>query len=55
MKNPPSGGFFIAAKFPNQEVGCVKKPRSSNRRVSGNKKARLATGFFIYGVRCQAA
>jgi len=50
MKNPPPGGFFIAAKFPNQEVAGVwrtKKPRSSDCRISVNKKARHRTGFFI--------
>jgi len=41
MKNPPAGGFFIAAKFPNREVAVVrltKKRRSSNRRFSGNEE-----------------
>jgi hypothetical protein len=41
MKNPPRGGFFIAAKFPNQEVAGVwrtKKRRSSNHRASGNEE-----------------
>jgi hypothetical protein len=41
MKNPPTGGFFIAAKFTHQEVvgvWCTKKRRSSNRRASGNEE-----------------
>jgi hypothetical protein len=41
MKNPPTGGFFIAAKFPNQEVRGkwpAKKRRSSNHRASGNEE-----------------
>ncbi|MFZ9196669.1 MAG: hypothetical protein ACO22Q_14810, partial [Burkholderiales bacterium] len=43
MKNPPAGGFFIAAKFLNREVAVVRltrKQRSSNCRVRSNKKAR---------------
>jgi hypothetical protein len=50
MKNPPSGGFFIAAKFPNQEVRGkwpAKKRRSSNRRVISNEKSPLNSGFFV--------
>jgi hypothetical protein len=41
MKNPPRGGFFIAAKFSNPEVEKVrrtKKRRSSNHRASGNEE-----------------
>jgi hypothetical protein len=41
MKNPPTGGFFIAAKSSIKKLpgcGLRKKRRSSNHRASGNEE-----------------